>query len=147
MYFHYSLGVKGLATYGDGMLNEMRLNAGDAVREYRDALAKLDGMDLVAPYLVQCEGIPVTFDIDGDGEVVRVRPCRPHLARSFMWIDAERLAGVIRNGNGVRGQVVHIRYAIRSALDAQLEVLRLLNEIGQQQYEQMVASTCRWIDV
>jgi hypothetical protein len=64
------------------MLEAMMLDAKDAILQYRAALARLQVTALVAPYVVQCEGGPVTFDMGELGLITNVRPCRPHLARS-----------------------------------------------------------------
>lgn len=109
------------------MLKEMVLEAVEMTRVYEAALARIDRMDLVAPYLVECDGIPVTFDVDDAGFVTAVRPCAPHTARSFTRRDADRLASVVRNGDGRPGAVVHVRDAVIKALDAERAVIETLS--------------------
>jgi hypothetical protein len=114
------------------MLEAMMLTAVECVRSYEAALARLEGMHLVAPYVVECDGIPVTFDVDESGLVCGVRPCMPHLARSFVRADADALASVIANGNGVTGTAVHVRESVAKALDAERAVLETLLGFAQQ---------------
>lgn len=109
------------------MLKAMVLTAVEMVRAYETALARLECMDLVTPYLVECDGIPVTFDVDDAGYVSTVRPCAPHLARSFTREDADRLAGVVQNGDGTAGSVVHVKDAVAKALDAERAVVEALS--------------------
>lgn len=113
------------------MLEEMMLTAVELVRAYESALVRLGRMELAAPYLVECDGIPVTFDVDDAGFVRGVRPCMPHLARSFARDDAEALASVIANGDGVAGSVVHVRDSILRKLDAERAVVETLVGFGQ----------------
>jgi hypothetical protein len=107
-------------------MKAMMLTAVEAVRAYEMALARLGRMTLVAPYLVECDGIPVTFDVDETGYVTTVRSCAPHLARSFTRLDADRLASAVRNGDGTPGNVVHVRDAVYKALDAERAVVETL---------------------
>lgn len=103
----------------------------EAIADYEAAAATLDNMDLVGGYVVRCENVYLTFDVSGTGEVFNPRPCRPHLARSFTWLQAKAIAAQICNGNNKRGEVVHVRQAVAEVLDAYRAVLGTLEAFSR----------------
>lgn len=98
----------------------------EAIAAYEQSLEKMGGMDLVGGYLVRIQSVCLTFDVSDDGYAFNPRPCPPHKARSFTWQQAKTIAANVRNGNGVRGEAVHVIQAVTEALDAQKAVLATL---------------------
>lgn len=119
----------------------------DAIADYERAKKGLANVLLGADYIVQCEGVYLTFDVDHAGNVSNPRHCQPHRARSFTRKNAEMLAGVVSNGNGNghAGAAIHIRDAVDQALDAQravLETLIAFQDGQEQEKNEEVALTC-----
>lgn len=103
----------------------------EAIAELENAAATLDNMDLVGGYVIRCQNIYLTFDVAETGEVFNARPCRPHLARSFTWLQAKAIAAQICNGNKHPGEVVHVRQAVAQVLDAYRAVLGTLEAFAR----------------
>lgn len=98
----------------------------EAIAEYEKAAAALDNIDLVGGYVIRCQNVYLTFDVSEAGDVFNPRPCRPHLARSFTWLQAKTLAAHVCNGEKHAGEVVHVRQAVAEVLDAYRAVLGTL---------------------
>lgn len=124
-------------------LLNMIADAKDAIAEYERAQRGLANTLLGAGYIVQCEGVYLTFDVDQAGNVSNPRHCHPHRARSFSRENADMLAGVVFNGNGQAGEAIHVRDAVDQALDAQRAVLEtmLAFQVRQEKREK-TALTC-----
>lgn len=103
----------------------------EAIADYEKAAAALDNMDLVGGYVVRCQNVYLTFDLSDTGEVFNPRPCRPHLARSFTWLQAKAIAAQVCNGNQHRGEVIHVRQAVAEVLDAYRAVLGTLEAFAR----------------
>lgn len=98
----------------------------EAIADYERAAATLDNMDLAGGYVIRCQNVYLTFDVSPDGDVFNPQPCRPHLARSFTWLQAKTLAAHTCNSGKHVGQVVHVRQAVAEVLDAYRAVLGTL---------------------
>jgi hypothetical protein len=98
----------------------------EAIADYEKAAATLDNMDLVGGYVIRCQNVYLTFDVSDAGDVMNPRPCRPHLARSFTWLQAKAIASHVCNGGQHAGEVVHVRQAVAEVLDAYRAVLGTL---------------------
>lgn len=94
---------------------------------YEMALDALAGALLGQAFVVVCEDLPLAFDTV-DGMAKAPRPVAPQLATRFSLDDAAQVACQVRNGNGMQGQVVHVRHAIAAALARQRELLAVLLE-------------------
>lgn len=104
-------------------MQEMR----NKIAEYESALAELDKMELVGGYIVRFCGQYITFDASPDGEYVfNPRPCKPHLARSFSWLQAKTVASMLRSSDCERGEVVHVRQAVFEVLDSYQAVVETI---------------------
>jgi hypothetical protein len=102
----------------------------DAIADYEKAAQTLDNMDLVGGYVIRCGNVYLTFDVAPSGDVFNARPCRPHLARSFNWLQAKAIAARMRNGEQA-GEVVHVRQAVAEVLDAYRAVLGTLEAFAR----------------
>lgn len=79
-------------------------------------------------YVVRCEGLTMTFDIDPKTLTVLGGSTMPLLqAPRYTKENALILANAMRNGNGTPGEAVHIRDAIAANL---AECERLLKALG-----------------
>lgn len=83
----------------------------------KKAYADLDNVLLGQGYIVTCATLGVGFDIEG----MSVR--NPFItdilkAPRFTKDDAKRLARTVRNGAGETGTAIHIRFAIKAAIES-----------------------------
>lgn len=97
----------------------------NAITSYELAAESLRGVLLGQGYIVQCQGIPLAFEIH-NGVVSKPTTAQPQMATRFTLDDAAIVAAQVKNGNGTTGEVVHVRHAIASALFEQRELLALL---------------------
>lgn len=118
-----------MSTFDVVKLMELKDRTAAMIAEYQIAKKKLQGMVLVGGYVVRCDGIVLTFDVDSDGYVTNHRPCPPHRAHSFSLAQAQALACEFRNGNGVPAEAVHVVQAVDAALDAERATLDFLYTI------------------
>lgn len=105
------------------LINQTRAS----IAEYEQAGVRLANVLLGHGYIVVCQDVYLTFDIEPDGGVTNPRHCQPHLAVRFTKDQAELLAAEVRNGNGTVGQAIHVKDAIALALDAQRAVMETIN--------------------
>jgi hypothetical protein len=112
------------------LLQETIEKAKMAIHEYETAKAGFASIDQVVAFIVCCQDVYLTFDLDAAGNVANPQHCMPHLARRFTFAQASQLAAVVRNGNDCQGEVVHVTLAVEAALDAQRSVLELLSAFG-----------------
>lgn len=106
-------------------IQELIADTRAAIAEYEKAAAALAGLELVAGYIVKCQGVYLTFSINSQGQVYQPQMCQPHKARSFTRRDAQRVAHSVWNGNQAAGEVIHVRDAIAEALAGQRSLLTL----------------------
>lgn len=109
----------------------------DAIAEYEVAAGMLRGVILGQGFVVKCDGVFLTFDIDALRRVHNPRPSQPHRAVRFTRADAWQIAGSIKNGNGSAGEVVHVRLAVDEALANQCALLAMLEAHQQRIAEQI----------
>jgi hypothetical protein len=98
-----------------------------AITGYELALDGLIDASLLQAYVVVCQDLPLAFDL-AEGGAFNPRTVPPQLATRFTLDDAARVACQVQNGNGIQGEVVHIRHAIATALAGQRELLAVLLE-------------------
>ena len=99
------------------------------ISELEQAQASLEGELLEQGYIVECEGLYLSFDVDAQGRVTNPSPAAPHKSRRFAKEDAEAFAANIRNGNGTTGTALHVVDAIAVQL-ANLRALLADFDIG-----------------
>lgn len=97
------------------------------ISELEKAQRSLEGVLLPQGYIVECEGLYLSFDVDEDGRVENPRPSAPHQCRRFGRQEAEAFASNIRNGNGTTGTAVHVVDAIALQLSILRELLAELD--------------------
>lgn len=98
-----------------------------AITGYELALDGLVDVSLLQAYVVVCQDLPLTFDVV-DGQAFNPRTAPPQLATRLTLDAAAQVARQVRNGNGIQGEVVHVRHAIAAALARQRELLAVLLE-------------------
>jgi len=93
--------------------------------DYRDsmelALENLEGVLLGHGYIIVCDGLALLFD-----DSPNPSPTTPDKASRFEKEQAEELAPKVKNGLGIKGEVVHVKDAIRSAIDRCSKSINLL---------------------
>ena len=109
-------------------MNDLIADTQTAIADYEQAGQALQGVILGQGFVVRCEGLYLTFDVDQAGRVSNPQPSQPHRARRFTRADATTVAACIKNGNGVAGEVVHVRQAVAEALEGQRFLLSRLQE-------------------
>ena len=109
-------------------MNDLIADTQTAIAEYEQAGQALQGVILGQGFVVRCEGLYLTFDVDQTGRVSNPQPSQPHRARRFTRADATTVAACIKNGNGAAGEVVHVRQAIAESLEGQRFLLSRLQE-------------------
>lgn len=126
-------------------LMDMKDRSAAAITGYEMAKRQLAGMGLAGGYVVCCDGIVLTFDLEEGDLLTNPRPCPPHQARSFSLPQAEAVAGLLNNQNGDRAEAVHVADAVDVALDAERAVLAFLYSIDQTQCDDV--STQQQVDM
>lgn len=80
-------------------------------------LSSLQGVLLGHGYVVRCQGLTLAFDVNQVTKVASApRTCPLRSAPRYTKQDAETLAAAVKNGNGARGQAVHIVDALKEAI-------------------------------
>lgn len=99
----------------------------NTIASYQLVADSLRGVLLGQGFIVLCQDIPLAFDIE-DGCAVRPRSSQPQTATRFTRENAELVAAGVQNGNGMAGEVMHVRDAIEAALAEQRDLLALLED-------------------
>lgn len=107
-------------------MNDLIADTKRAIAEYEQAAELVRGVILGQGFVVRCEGVYVSFDIDAAGLVKNPRPSQPHQATRFTRADAALVAATVKNGSGTAGEIVHVRDAIDAVLANQRDLLAVL---------------------
>lgn len=97
------------------------------VLSLREALEKIEreGVGINA-WIIQCEGVCLTFDVSGT-KPIHPMVCQPHTAERFPREKAQQMAVAVRNGNGTRGNFIHVTQAIRESIEQQESLIKILH--------------------
>jgi hypothetical protein len=95
------------------------------IATYERAAESLQGVLLGQGFIVRCQGLCLTFDIEA-GHAINPTTSQPQRAVRFTREDAQRIASVVKNGNGIAGEAVHVRQAIMDELTNERDLLALL---------------------
>jgi hypothetical protein len=96
-----------------------------SIKDEEDALERLSNTLLGAGYIVECEGVYLTFTVE-NGKAFNPVHCAPHRCMRFTQADAERVAAQVKNGRGTRGRAVHVVQALRESIDKTRECLKFI---------------------
>ena len=87
------------------------------IEELKRAKRGLSNVLLGSGFIVRVEGLCIDFAIDPETRNVTTNGIgMAHRVRRFTRADAEHLASITRNGNGVLGQAVHVCDAVAEDL-------------------------------
>jgi hypothetical protein len=78
-------------------------------------------------FIVECDGIWLTFDVVG-GYAENPRNCRPENCMRFTREVASMLSHGVVNGRGTKGRPVHVRDAVEQALLQTREVIAMVEQ-------------------
>ena len=108
-------------------MEEIKQTIKEAIASYERAAAALDNVLLGRAFIVCCEGVYLTFDIDPNTQAVtNPRSTRPQNATRFTKSDAERVAQSVLNGHNHKGHAVHVGEAIRAVLAENRKLLTVI---------------------
>jgi len=90
-------------------------------------LSSLGCLSLSDGYIIRCQGLCMTFDVDGAGVLSNARVAGgPDKAMRFTRNNAARIAPAVKNGNGTVGESIHVRDALQESI---AELGRLIDQL------------------